>query len=146
MVKVYRLSWDWVVLSVLLIAAPVNLSSQGVSLEAAKKEGKVFVYGTIIPQVMKLIEDGFEAKYGVNIEYWRGDATKVVDRVLTEWRAGKPGFDMVIGARGPLALAKADGVYVCARQGADLGGERPLQARSGELLAGRQGCPPRGGI
>jgi len=35
---------------------------------------------------------------------------------------------------------------VCARQGADLGGERPLQARSGELLAGRQGCPPRGGI
>jgi len=112
MVKVYRLSWDWVVLSVLLIAAPVNLSSQGVSLEAAKKEGKVFVYGTIIPQVMKLIEAGFEAKYGVNIEYWRGDATKVVDRVLTEWRAGKPGFDMVIGARGPLALAKADGVYV----------------------------------
>ena len=91
-------------------AGPV--SAQGVSLEAAKKEGKVFVYGTIIPQVMKLIEAGFEAKYGVNIEYWRGDATKVVDRVLTEWRAGKPGFDMVIGARGPLALAKADGVYV----------------------------------
>ena len=60
---------------------------------------------------MKLIEAGFEAKYGVNIEYWRGDATKVVDRVLTEWRAGKPGFDMVIGARGPLSLAKADGVY-----------------------------------
>ena len=85
--------------------------AQGVSLEAAKKEGKVFVYGTIIPQVMKLIEAGFEAKYGVKIEYWRGDATKVVDRVLTEWRAGKPGFDMVIGARGPLSLAKADGVY-----------------------------------
>ena len=60
---------------------------------------------------MKLIENGFEAKYGVNIEYWRGDATKVIDRVLTEWRAGKPGFDMVIGARGPLSLAKADGVY-----------------------------------
>jgi len=27
-----------------------------------------------------------------------------------------------------------------------LGGESPLQARQGELLAGRQGCPPRGGI
>ena len=111
MVKVYQRRWDWVVLAVLLIAAPVNLSAQGVSLEAAKKEGKVYVYGTIIPQVMKLIEAGFEAKYGVNIEYWRGDATKVVDRVLTEWRAGKPGFDMVIGARGPLSLAKTDGVY-----------------------------------
>jgi ABC-type Fe3+ transport system substrate-binding protein len=95
----------------LLVALRAQVSAQGVSLEAAKKEGKVFVYGTIVPQVMKLIEAGFEAKYGVNIEYWRGDATKVVDRMLTEWRAGKPGFDMVIGARGPLSLAKADGVY-----------------------------------
>jgi len=95
----------------LLLALTAQVSAQGVSLEAAKKEGKVFVYGTIIPQVMKLIEAGFEAKYGVNIEYWRGDATKVVDRMLTEWRAGKPGFDMAIGARGPLSLAKADGVY-----------------------------------
>ena len=98
-------------LLLLFFALPSQVSAQGVSLDAAKKEGKVVVYGTIIPQVMKLIEAGFEAKYGVNIEYWRGDATKVVDRVLTEWRAGKPGFDMVIGARGPLSLAKADGVY-----------------------------------
>ena len=98
-------------LLLLFLALPMQASAQSVSLEAAKKEGKVFVYGTIIPQVMKLIEAGFVAKYGVNIEYWRGDATKVIDRVLTEWRAGKPGFDMVIGARGPLALAKADGVY-----------------------------------
>ena len=85
--------------------------AQQVSLEAAKKEGKVLVYGTIVPQVMKLIEAGFEAKYGVNIEYWRGDATKVIDRVLTEWRAGKPGFDMVIGARGPAVAGKSRGVY-----------------------------------
>jgi ABC-type Fe3+ transport system substrate-binding protein len=98
-------------LLLLFFALPSQALAQGVSLDAAKKEGKVLVYGTIIPQVMKLIEAGFEAKYGVNIEYWRGDATKVVDRVLTEWRAGKPGFDMVIGARGPLSLAKADGVY-----------------------------------
>jgi iron(III) transport system substrate-binding protein len=85
--------------------------AQGVNLEAAKKEGKVVVYGTIIPRVMTLIQKGFEAKYGITIDYWRGDATKVVDRVLTEWRAGKPAFDVVIGARGPLSLAKPDGVY-----------------------------------
>lgn len=95
----------------LFMMLPFQALAQGVSLEAAKKEGKVFVYGTVIPQVMKLIESGFEAKYGVNIEYWRGDATKMVDRMLTEWRAGKPAFDMAIGARGPLSLAKADGVY-----------------------------------
>lgn len=94
-----------------LVTVTSQALAQQVSLEAAKKEGKVFVYGTIIPQVMSQIEKGFEAKYGVNIEYWRGDATKVIDRVLTEWRAGKPSFDMVIGARGPLSLVKADGVY-----------------------------------
>jgi iron(III) transport system substrate-binding protein len=108
-------SSKFLVWSAILWAFPFSLpqlaGSQQVSLEAAKKEGKVFVYGTVIPQVMKLIEAGFEAKYGVNIEYWRGDATKVIERVLTEWRAGKPGFDMVIGARGPLSLGKAEGVY-----------------------------------
>jgi iron(III) transport system substrate-binding protein len=97
--------------ALLTVAAARGAWAQGVSLEAAKKEGRVVVYGTIIPQVMTQIQKGFEAKYGITIEYWRGDATKVVDRVLTEWRAGKPGFDMVIGARGPLSLAKADGVY-----------------------------------
>ena len=111
MLKISLARWRPLVLLAVLLVIPVQLTAQGVSLEAAKKEGKVFVYGTIIPQVMKLIEAGFEAKYGVNIEYWRGDATKVIDRVLTEWRAGKPGFDMVIGARGPLSLGKADGVY-----------------------------------
>jgi ABC-type Fe3+ transport system substrate-binding protein len=104
-ISVSRTAWAQTVLLIpllLLVALLTQVSAQGVNLEAAKKEGKVLVYGTIVPQVMKLIEAGFEAKY---------DATKMVDRMLTEWRAGKPGFDMVIGARGPLSLAKADGVY-----------------------------------
>lgn len=85
--------------------------AQPVNVEAAKKEGKVVIYGTIVPQVMSLIEKGFEGKYGIKIEYWRADATKVIDRVLTEWRAGKPGFDIVIGARGALLLGKEENVY-----------------------------------
>src|SRR5574342_736441 len=85
--------------------------AQPVNVEAAKKEGKVVIYGTIVPQVMTLIEKGFEGKYGVKIEYWRADATKAMYRVLTEWRAGKPGFDIVICARGALLLAKEENVY-----------------------------------
>src|SRR5262245_12095310 len=95
--------------AVLLLTA--EIFAQGANVEAAKKEGKTIIYGTVIPQVMSQIEKGFEAKYGIKTEYWRADATKVIDRVLTEWRSGKPGFDIVIGARGPLALAKQDGVY-----------------------------------
>ena len=102
-------------LSVIALAAlsfsSASLWAQPVNIDAAKKEGKLTIYGTIVPQVMTLIQKGFEAQYGVKVEYWRGDATKVIDRVLTEWRAGKPGFDVVIGARGPLALAKPEGVF-----------------------------------
>jgi len=37
--------------------------------------------------------------------------------------------------------------FMCAPGRAHLlGGESPIQARQGELLSGRQGCPPRGGI
>lgn len=60
---------------------------------------------------MAQIEKGFQAKYGIEIEYWRADATKVIDRVLTEWRSGRPAFDVVIGARGAIALGKGENVY-----------------------------------
>jgi iron(III) transport system substrate-binding protein len=99
---------------VLIVAVwifPTLLHAQGVNVEAAKKEGKAVIYGTVVPQIMSQIEKGFEAKYGIKTEYWRADATKVIDRVLTEWRSGKPGFDIVIGARGPLNLGKQDNVY-----------------------------------
>jgi len=92
-----------------LFSAP--LGAQPVNIDGAKKEGKLMIYGTIVPQVMTLIQKGFEAQYGIKVEYWRGDATKVIDRVLTEWRAGKPNFDVVIGARGPLALGKPESVF-----------------------------------
>ena len=62
------------------VTAPITWA-QPVNLEAAKKESKVVIYGTIVPQVMTLIEKGFEGKYGLKVEYWRADATKVIDRV-----------------------------------------------------------------
>jgi iron(III) transport system substrate-binding protein len=93
----------------MLLSAPAF--GQAVNVDAAKKEGKVVIYGTVVPQVMSQIEKGFEAKYGIKTEYWRADATKVIDRVLTEWRSGRPGFDVVIGARGPLALGKPENIY-----------------------------------
>jgi iron(III) transport system substrate-binding protein len=96
---------------VFTIAGASGAWGQTVDVEAAKKEGKVVIYGTMVPQVMAEIEKGFEAKYGIKIEYWRADATKVIDRVLTEWRSGRPAFDVVIGARGAIALGKRDNVY-----------------------------------
>lgn len=85
--------------------------AQTANVEAAKKEGKVVVYGTIVPQIMSVIQKGFEEKYGVKVEYWRADATKVVDRALMEWRTGRPGFDLVTSARGGVMLLKQENVF-----------------------------------
>lgn len=85
--------------------------AQTPSPEAARKEGKVVIYGTAVPQIMSVIQRGFEGKYGIKTEYWRADATKVIDRALMEWRAGRPGFDLVTGARGAMLLLKQEGVF-----------------------------------
>jgi len=114
-----------------------TLSAQPVDIDAAKKEGKVVIYGAIVPQVMTLIEKGFEAKYGIKTEYWRGDATKVIDRVLTEWRASKPSFDVVIGARGPLALAKPEGVFAKYSPAAAANFPAKFKDKDGQLTAMR---------
>jgi iron(III) transport system substrate-binding protein len=126
----------------LFLAASVVLlssiaSAQSVNIDAAKKEGKVVIYGTVVPQVMSQIEKGFEAKYGVKTEYWRADATKVIDRVLTEWRSGRPGFDVVIGARGPLALGKQDNVYAKFAPATTANFPSKFKDRDGQLTAWR---------
>src|SRR5574341_2097448 len=90
--------------TILFVSAAQNASGQPLNVEAAKREGKAVVYGTVVPQIMSVLQKGFESKYSVKVDYWRADATKVIDRALTEWRAGRPGFDVVTGTRGGLIL------------------------------------------
>jgi iron(III) transport system substrate-binding protein len=85
--------------------------AQAANVEAGKKEGKVVVYGSVVPQAMEDFHKGFEAKYGIKVEYWRGDSTKVADRAMSEWRAGKPGFDVVEGNRGVQLIMKSEGLF-----------------------------------
>ena len=127
-------------IAVILVALAVWTGSpwaQSVNIEAAKKEGKVVIYGTVVPQIMNLLEKGFELKYGIRTEYWRADATKVIDRVLTEWRSGRPGFDIVIGARGPLALGKQDHVYAQFSPASAANFPAKFKDRDGQLTAWR---------
>ena len=64
--------------------------AQQANIETAKQEGRVVVYGAQVPQAMKGIHAGFEKKYAIKVDYWRGSSTQVSERALTEWRAGKP--------------------------------------------------------
>ncbi len=88
-----------------------NAVAQQPNIEAAKKEGRVVVYGAQVPQAMKPLHAAFEKKYGISVEYWRGSSTGVSERALTEWRAGKPGFDVVEGNRGVQLIMRDDGLF-----------------------------------
>jgi iron(III) transport system substrate-binding protein len=101
----------WLALAATLILpwlATRELSAQAPDPDAAKKEGKIVVYGTTIPNIMVPIHTNFEKRYGVKVEYWRASATAVADRAISEWRAGKPGFDVVFAINGTVALLKKE--------------------------------------
>jgi len=85
-----------------------GLFAQSLDVEAAKKEGRVAVYGTTVPNVMTPIHTAFEKRYGVKVEYWRASATAVAERAIAEWRAGKPGFDVIFAINGTVALLKRE--------------------------------------
>ena len=99
-----------------LLAIGVCIASSGAfaqqaNVDAAKKEGKVVVYGSVVPQAMEGLHQAFKKKYGIEVEYWRGSSTQVSERALTEWRAGKPGFDIAEGNRGVQLIMKAEGLF-----------------------------------
>ena len=93
------------------VASRDQASAQAVNIEAAKKEGKVIVYGAQVPQAMKPLHAAFEKKYGIPVDYWRGSSTQVSERALTEWRAGKPGFDVVESNRGVQLIMRDEGLF-----------------------------------
>lgn len=87
-----------------ILYSAFSLSAQDAKLiEAAKKEGgKVVVYGSIESDTIDLIAAAFKKRSGLDIEFWRASATKVMDRVLGEWRTGKPLYDVVLTTTPPM--------------------------------------------
>ena len=58
-------------------------------LEAARKEGTVVVYTSLNLKDSVPITEMFEKKYGVKVSLWRASSEKVVQRGVTEARAGR---------------------------------------------------------
>jgi len=84
-------------------------SAQAVA--AAKKEGgKVIVYTSMETFTADALKKAFETKTGIQMEYWRGGSTEVMDRVLSEHRVGKPLFDVV--------ATTGDHMHVMSKEGA----------------------------
>ena len=71
-------------------------------LQAAKKEGEVIVFGSLENDVAAAIHKGFEAKYGIKTNYFRGSSTVIIDRITTEHRTGRMSSDTVFTTAEPM--------------------------------------------
>lgn len=99
----------WMLVAAMLFAAgPVAAQP---SIEAAKKEGKLVIYGSLESGIMDEVEKAFTKKYGIPIEYFRAASNKTLDRVLTEARAGRVMSDVVVTNSGPMLLLKKENVF-----------------------------------
>lgn len=81
------------------------------SLAAAKKEGKAVIYGSLESDTMETIAKAFTKKTGVEVDYWRASATKVMDRAESEFRAGKPMFDAIATNDNPLQIMFKENLF-----------------------------------
>ncbi len=64
-------------------------------VEGAKKEGEVSVYNSAPVDDMKIFAGAFEKKYGIKVKVWRSSSENIVQRAVTEARAGRFEVDVV---------------------------------------------------
>lgn len=69
-------------------------------VEQAKKEGTVTVYTSLAPTESQPMAEAFEKKYGIKVDLWRSQSERVVQRVVSEAKAGRNTVD-VIATNGP---------------------------------------------
>ncbi len=91
--------------------APKLFAQDAKLIEAGKKEGKVVIYGSLESDTAEAVQKAFQKKTGIEAEYWRASATKVMDRALTEYRAGKPLFDIILTNDNPMQIMLKQGIF-----------------------------------
>ena len=88
----------------LVFAQDTKLIAEG------KKEGKVVIYGSMEQDIFEGVRQSFEKKTGITAEYWRASGAAVLERALSESRAGKAAFDIVLNNAGPMEILLKEGL------------------------------------
>src|SRR4026207_507455 len=98
-------------LTLIVALASACCAQDAKTIEAAKKEGgKVVIYGSLESQVVDEVLAGFRKKTGLNAEYWRASAMSVMNRSMSEYRAGAPLYDIVMNNSDPLVIMANEGM------------------------------------
>src|ERR1043166_2245774 len=96
--------------AIVIFSGPACSQSQQL-IDAGKKEGKVVVYGSLESDTADAVFGLFKKRTGIEVDYWRASATKVMDRALSETRAGKPGFDIILTNDNPMQIMLKENVF-----------------------------------
>jgi iron(III) transport system substrate-binding protein len=103
--------------SVMILVTALIVSSHAFAqdaklVEAAKKEGgKVVAYGSLENTAIDPIIEAFEKKTSIKVEYFRSSATKAMERGLTELRAGKALFDVMVNNSGAIEIMRKENIF-----------------------------------
>jgi spermidine/putrescine-binding protein len=92
----------FLLVALLMIFAEPTCAQTPDLIQAAKKEAEVVVFGSLENDVAAAINKGFEAKYGIKTNYFRGSSTVIIDRITTEHRTGKMSSDVVYTTAEPM--------------------------------------------
>ena len=104
-VMLYEFKFFGVFIVLILFSALPAFGQSPSMIAAAKQEGeKAVAYGSLESDTTNAISSAFQKKTGLTMEYWRASATKVLDRALSEYRAGKPLFDVVLTNSAPMHI------------------------------------------
>jgi iron(III) transport system substrate-binding protein len=71
-------------------------------IEGAKKEGAVAIYTSLVAEDTTPVVDAFKKAYGIDVQVWRGSTEAIVQRAVSESRAGHCPADAYLS--GPPAL------------------------------------------
>lgn len=81
-------------------------------IEAARKEGKLTIFGSIQQDVIRSIQASFEKKYpGIQTSYWRASTTTIMDRAMNEFRTGKVTWDVFFTGDDAMEIMRKEGMF-----------------------------------
>jgi iron(III) transport system substrate-binding protein len=89
-------------------------ASYAATVEAAKKEGKVVVYGTTDAAAANILVKDFEALYGLKVEYNDLNSTELYNRFIAEAAAGQGTADVTWSSAQDLQIKLVNDGYAVA--------------------------------
>src|SRR5262245_51776600 len=98
-----------ILLALFIIASSPSYAADAALIEAARKEGKVVWYTTlIVNQAIRPLKEAFEKAYpGIELQYTRADEAPTAAKILAEAQAGRVQADIFDGISNMVPLKRA---------------------------------------